>query len=234
MDYIKSCLTAQQAAAIADAYVNTGAAGYERIGCQYFEGPSVFSDEPTWDIQYDMPMMDDMRFSVILSDTEQIMLCTINVWGELGFFTDSRPKYRKPKKLPPKQRKILRDKNKNAHTAADIAKQTGLRCVKVDFENPVTYKKYVLSDISVMTDCLGEGFLLWEDLPVIGYWEYTNERGYRDDLIVRGCCRRNKSVDAAPSAKWLFDCAGDQPRRISELGNETAGYITGKTPRFRK
>ena len=41
----------------------------------FLPSPSLYSDEPIWEVVYDAEGWDDLQHSIIISDTEQIALC---------------------------------------------------------------------------------------------------------------------------------------------------------------
>ena len=42
---------------------------------RFSPSPSLYSDEPIWEVAYDAEGWDDLQHSIIISDTEQIALC---------------------------------------------------------------------------------------------------------------------------------------------------------------
>lgn len=166
---------------------------------RFSPSPSLYSDEPIWEVAYDAEGWDDLQHSIIISDTEQIALCVSGfqpVWLPKEF-------QEKEEKLTKREKRLKRKGELPDYKIDSYAFTSKYPCLYVDFNEIISDDCVLLSQNSVKSDFWGNPVLLREGLKVIGYMQDENTGGMRDDLIVSGVCTRN-TTDIFLHVRWLL------------------------------
>ena len=166
---------------------------------RFSPSPSLYSDEPIWEVAYDAEGWDDLQHSIIISDTEQIALCVSGfqpVWLPKEF-------QEKEEKLTKREKRLKRKGDLHDYKIDSYAFTSKYPCLYVDFNEIISDECVLLSQNSVKPDFWGNPVLLYEGLRIIGYMQDENTDGIRDDLIVSGICTRN-TTDIFLHVRWLL------------------------------
>lgn len=82
------------------------------ISVRYCHNGSFEVVEPIWEVTYDVYNWDDIWFSVIISDTNGVVICLSSMFNPPTYDQHIVNRQVRKKKLKPKERRLLREEQK--------------------------------------------------------------------------------------------------------------------------